>query len=106
MVNLPVVVVVFIALQKKIIIMGVTHKTIIQGKDEEIAFREKLRQEGLIDKAALELRAEKNTEATNELTLVVSKSMELNERLLSEDLAQRWDGNDRRRAPKAPTRAR
>ncbi len=89
--------------------MGRTHTDalaakdeVIKEKDEEIAFREKLRQEALADLAALKLQNEKSIEATRELTNVVKQSLELNEHLVEKDLEQRWDGNDRR-TPKAST---
>ena len=101
--NLPIVTVLFIALQKKIIVMGVTfdrendlHQQSLSEKDQEIEFREKLRQEAIADRDLLRIQDKEKTEALRELTVVVKQSLELNDRLLNESLAQRWDGNDRR----------
>ena len=94
--NLPVVTALFIALQKKWIIMGVSFSREMDQKDKELIFREQLRQEALNDLRTREERDKEKTEALRELTEVVKQTLELNDRLLNETLGQRWDGNDRR----------
>ena len=94
--NLPVVVALFIALQKGWVVMGRNHLDELTAANKEIEFREKLRQEALADKQALQVQNTENQKAMKELTVVVQNSLELNERLVNEGLEKRWDGNDRR----------
>lgn len=94
--NLPIVVAIVYGLQKKIIVMGSTHEKEMADKDEQIKFRESLRQEVLADKIALEKTNREMSTSMNELAKVVKQTLELNDRLLSENLGQRWDGYDRR----------
>lgn len=76
--------------------MGLTHFRMLAGKDEEIKFREQLRQEAIADRASLQEKDKEKTEAIRELTDVVKQTLVLNDRLLNEELEERWDGNDRR----------
>ena len=55
--NLPIVAVIFIALQRGWVVMGVNHKIEIEAKDKDIEFREKLRQEAILDKTAIQNQA-------------------------------------------------
>ena len=103
--NLPIVAVLFVALQKRWIIMGVTFTREMDDKDKDIAFREQLRQEALNDRRVIEERDKEKTDALRELTEVVKQTLELNDRLLNEALDQGWDGHERR-ATKITTRAR
>lgn len=102
--NFPFLIGLFVALQKRLIVMGVTHKQIVEDKDKEIAFREQLRQEALADKVALQKSNAETTKSMNELAQLIKQTLELNERLLNENLSQRWDQYDRG-SPKASTRA-
>ena len=103
--NLPLLAALFWALQKKWIIMGVTFTREMEQKDQEIAFREQLRQEVLADTAALKERDKEKTEALREITEVVKQTLALNDRLLNENL-QGWDGYDRRSTSKTTPRTR
>lgn len=94
--NLPLLAALFWALQKKWIIMGVTFEREITDLKAQIDFREKLRQEAINDLSLLRERDREKTDALRELTSVVDQTLKLNDRLLSEALDQRWDGNDRR----------
>jgi len=103
--NLPIVVVLFVAQQRRWIVFGTSHEETMQSKDKEIEFREKLRQEALNDIQALKAQNKENVEALRNLADVVNKSLEFNERLIDEGLDRGWDGNDRR-TPKTSTRTR
>jgi hypothetical protein len=101
--NLPIVTVLFVAQQKKWLYLGVTVQGILESftkaldqKDKDIDFREQLRQEAINDLKLREERDKEKTEAIRELTDVVTKTLDLNDRLLNETLGLRWDGNDRR----------
>lgn len=94
--NLPIVIALFIALQKRWIVTGVSYNTIVEEKNKDIAFRESLRQEALSDRRLLEEKDKEKTEALRELTDVVKQTLVLNDRLLNETLNQRWDGDERR----------
>lgn len=97
--NLPIVAVVIWALHKRFLVMGVTHTKEMDEKDKEIAFREVLRQESLVDKAALQSINKDMISSINELRAIVTQSLDLNDRLLNENLGKRWEDSDRR--PKA-----
>jgi hypothetical protein len=100
--NLPEVIALLIALQRRWIVMGVTHSAEIEAKDKEIQFREQLRQETLKDIEILREDDQKKTEALRDLTDVVKQSSQLVEKLLDEALDQRWDGNERRTPRPSP----
>lgn len=113
--NLPVVIALFVAQQKGWFVLGITHNKniedkdkeynrVIADKDREIAFREQLRQEVLLDREVLQERDKEKTEALRELTEVVQQTLKLNDRLLNETLNQGWDGNDRREGTSQRTR--
>ena len=101
--NLPLLAALVYALNKKIIYMGVSVSQIIESfqkqledKDREVAFREQLRQEALLDRDALEKRNKEIISAVSELGVVVKQTLDLNEHLLDETLHQRWVENERR----------
>lgn len=98
--NLPIVVAIVYSFQKRLVVIGSTHEKEMADKDEQIRFRESLRQEVLVDKAALEKTNREMSTSMNELTTVVKQTLELNDRLLSESLGQRWDEKHDRRTPK------
>lgn len=97
--QLPIVAVVIVALYRKYLYTGSTVQEIIAGyekrleeKDEEIEFREQLRQEAIADKNALAEHHQITTDAVKEITGVITKSLDLNDRLINERLADRWGG--------------
>lgn len=96
-VNLPFLVGVLWALQKKWIVMGVTFTREMEQKDREIAFREQLRQESLADNRVLEESNKDLSNSMTELTTTVKQTLDLNERLLDETLDKRWDQKHDRR---------
>lgn len=97
--NLPIVIVLFVALQKNWIVMGVSHNNEVENLKNDATYRESLRQEVLVDRRLLEERDKDKTEALRELTEVVRQTLALNDRLLNETLNKRWDGSDRRNSP-------
>lgn len=94
--NFPLVAAFFIALQRGWIYIGRTYDNEIKNKNEDIAFREKLRQEAMEEAKLLRERDKEKTDAIKELTNVVSQSLDLNEKLVANDLKE-WDGYDRRK---------
>lgn len=102
--NLPIVAAVFVALHRKWIFMGVTVDRELKGKDDEIAYREKLRLEALEDKRALQEQLVGLTTATKELTNIVEKTLQLNEQL-AEDMQwrRRWEIDATRRREGEPS---
>jgi hypothetical protein len=93
--NFPLVLGFFIALQRGYIYVGRTFDREMKEKQQEIEFREQIRQEALADKALLESKDRERTAALQELTTVVKQALELNDRLLQDTLRE-WDGRDRR----------
>lgn len=95
--NLPLVTAFFVALTKRWIVMGVSvdrelasKDNEIKAKSEEIEFREKLRQEVLLDKKALEQADREKIAAIKELNEVVKRTLDLNEQLLDKGA---WHGD-------------
>lgn len=104
--NLPIVIALFVALQKRWIVTGVSYNSEMESRNKEVAYREELRQEVLLDRRMLEERDKEKTEALRELTEVVKQTLALNDRLLNEALDQRWDGNSERRKTQDSSRTR
>lgn len=84
LINLPVVSIVLIALGRKWLVMGSTHKDALREKDEDIRFREQLRQEALADKKLVEQQTIEDRATIQELTTVVSKSVAITEALVAD----------------------
>jgi hypothetical protein len=84
--NFPLVGAVLLSLYRGWLWLGPSVKQIFKKLEDEIIFREQLRQEALADIQILRAQDKEKTEALKELSNVVKQSVELNEKLLQDIL--------------------
>jgi len=110
--NLPLVVAFLIALNKKLLYTGASIREkdeyanrMLAQKQDEVEFREQLRDEALKDKRAIEERSAKQAEALKELTDVVRQQLDFSERLISSaPFGPEWNRYAGSKRPRARTR--
>jgi hypothetical protein len=90
--NFPGIAIFVYAEHKGWLVLGRTHNEQIQALEEEVAFREQLRQEALADKILLQEKLSEQSKALKDLSDVVRQSLDFNERLVDRDIARSPQG--------------